>query len=94
MSFFDRVMGGRRKGISPNATFRITQEGTAKLGDYGGDPKSRVLVTLETRGTSNIDEISEASGLGRGQVERLIPALVRGGYIQPVGAMSDGVGED
>lgn len=88
MSFF---FGRKTKNIPPNATFRLTQEGREKLQEFGGDPKSRVLVALETRGTSDIDEISQASGLSRGQIERLVPALIRGGYVQYVStAMEDG----
>ena len=79
MGFFFRGKGNR---IPPNATFRLTQEGREKLQEFSGDPKSRILVALETRGTSDIDEISQASGLSRGQVERLIPTMIRGGYIQ------------
>ena len=81
MSILDRF---RRKGrtIPLNASFRLTQEGRTKLEDFGSDPKSRVLVALETRGTSDIDEISQSSGLSRGQVERLIPTMVRAGYVQ------------
>ena len=91
MSVLDRL--GRRggsKNIPANATFRLTQDGREKLQEFGGDPKSRVLVALETRGTSDIDEISQASGLSRGQVERLVPTLVRGGYVQYVSASMGG----
>lgn len=88
MGFF---FGRKSRGIPPNATFRLTQEGTAKLQEFTGDPKSRVLVALETRGTSDIDEISQASGLSRGQVERFIPSLIRGGYIQYI---SQGMGTE
>jgi len=85
--FFDKFK--RTKSIPPNATFRLTQEGREKLQEFGGDPKSRVLVALETHGTSDIDELSTASGLSRGQVERLVPTMVRGGYIQYVSAVSE-----
>lgn len=81
--FFNRNKG---KGIPSNATFRLTQSGQEKLQEFSGDPKSRILVALETRGTSDIDEISSASGMSRGQVERLVPSMVRGGYIQYVSA--------
>lgn len=91
MGFFDRIFHGKGAARIPaNAAFRITEQGKDKLQEYGGDPKSRVLVTLETRGTSDVDEISQASGLGRGQVERLIPVLLRGGYIQFVTGASGG----
>lgn len=80
--FFDR----KNKGIPRNATFRLTQEGRAKLEDFSGDAKSQILVALESGGTSDINEISQATGLSRGKIERMIPAMVRGGYIQYIGA--------
>ncbi len=92
MSILDRLKRGGGKNIPLNASFRLTQEGREKLQDFGGDPKSRILVALETRGTSDIDEMSQASGLSRGQVERLVPALTRAGYIQYIS--SSMAGED
>ena len=86
MSILERFRRGGSKTIPQNATFRLTQEGREKLQDFGGDPESRVLVALETRGTSDIEEISQTSGLSRGQVERLMPKLVRGSYVQYVSA--------
>ncbi len=83
MGFFSR---GKGKSIPPNATFRLTQEGREKLQDFGGDPKSRILVALETGGTSDIDEISKSSGVSRGQVEKLVPGMIRGGYISYISA--------
>ena len=82
---FDRMRKGSR-GIPATATFRLTEQGRDKLQDFSGDPKSRILVMLESRGTSDVDEIAQASGLSKGQVERLIPSMVRGGYIQYVSA--------
>ncbi len=87
MSF---LFGRKGKGIPSNATFRLTQQGTEKLQEFNGDPKSQILMALETRGTSDVDELSQESGLSRGQVERFIPAMIRGGYIQYVSAMSGG----
>jgi len=90
MSVLDRILAGRgNKGIPPHATFRLTQEGREKLLEFQGDPKSQILAALESRGTSDLDEISTASGLRRGQVEKYLPALVRGGYIQYVGRQED-----
>ena len=86
MGFFNR---GKGKGIPPNATFRLTQEGREKLQEFGGDPKSRILTALETQGTSDIDEISQTSGVSKGKVEKLIPAMIKGGYIQYVSAVSE-----
>ena len=89
MSILNRFK--RNKNVPANATFRLTQEGREKLQDFKGDAKSRVLVALEGEGTSTPGEIAGASGLSRGQVERLIPSLVRGGYIQYI---SNSVAED
>lgn len=75
---------GRKSNIPPNATFMLTQVGRVKVQEFKGDPKSRVMVVLETSGTSDVDEIARASGLRRGAVERLIPVLIRGGYIKYV----------
>lgn len=83
MGFFNR---GKGKGIPPNATFRLTQEGREKLQEFGGDPKSRILTALETQGTSDINEISQTSGVSKGKVEKLIPAMIKGGYISYVSA--------
>jgi len=80
VSVLDRFRRG--KNIPSNATFRLTQEGREKLQDFKGDAKSRILVALETEGTSTASEIAAASGLSKGQVERMIPRLTRGGYIQ------------
>lgn len=80
MSILERFR--RNKNVPANATFRLTQEGRDKLQDFRGDAKSRVLVALETEGTSNVGEIATTSGLSKGRVERLVPSLVRGGYIQ------------
>lgn len=81
MGLLDRI---KRGGISANASFRITQEGKEKLLQYGGDPKSRVLQGLESNGSGNISDIAQTSGLSRGQVERILPSLIGGGYIQPI----------
>ena len=77
---------GKGRGIPRNATFRLTQEGREKLQEFAGNPKDRILMSLETHGTSDIDEIAETSGLSRGQVERFIRPLVAGQYIQYVSA--------
>ncbi len=87
MGLLDKL-GRKGKTVPPNATFRLTEQGKEKLQEFTGDPKSQILVALETRGTSDLNEISAASGLSRGQVERLIPVLVRGGYVQYVSASS------
>lgn len=89
MNILDRFRS--KRNIPANASFSITQEGREKLQEFGGDPISRVLVALETRGTSDVEDITQASGLGKGQVERVIPKLVKHGFIQ---YLSAGMGED
>ncbi len=89
MSVLDRFR--HSKDVPSNATFRLTQEGREKLQDFKGDAKSRILVALETEGTSTASEIATASGLSKGQVERMLPKLTRGGYIQYVSAVSEDI---
>ena len=84
MSVLDRF--GLGKSVLPkNATFRLTQEGREKLQSYTGTPQMRILAALETCGTSDRDEIANAAGMSRGQVERNVVALLQKGYIQRVG---------
>ena len=78
------LFGRRGSGIPKGVIFRITQSGTDKLQEFGSDPKSQILAALESRGSSDIDEISQASGLSRSKVERFIPSLAKGAYIQYV----------
>ena len=86
--FFNR---GKKRVIPRDLTFRLTQEGREKLQDYKGDDKSRVLMTLETEGSCDIEELSRASGVSKGRLEKLIPHLIRNGYIAPVGGVPSGV---
>ena len=84
MSVLDRF--GMGKSILPkNATFRLTQEGREKLQSYAGTPQARILAALETQGTSDRDEVANAAGMSRGQVERNLLALLQKGYVQRVG---------
>ena len=87
MGFFDR----NKRRIPPNAAFRLTQQGQEKLQEFNGDPKSRILVALESHGSSDIQEIAQTSGLSRGQVERLVPTMAKAGYIQYI---SSSIGEE
>ncbi len=78
---------GMRKSVLPkNSTYRLTQEGREKLQSYTGTPQARILAALETCGTSDRDEIANASGMSRGSVERNVIALLQKGYIQRVGS--------
>jgi DNA-binding MarR family transcriptional regulator len=86
MSVLSRFGIGIGKSVLPkNATFRLTQEGKEKLQSYTGTPQARILAALESCGTSDRDEISNATGLSRGSVERNVVALLQKGYIQRIG---------
>jgi DNA-binding MarR family transcriptional regulator len=86
MGILDRF-SRNKVGIPRNATFRLTQEGKEKLQTYTGTPQARIMVAMETMGSSaDVDELAGASGLSRGQVERNLLALIQKGYAQRVGA--------
>lgn len=70
--------------IPQSAVFHLTPLGRQKAEEYGGDPRSRVLVALETNGASNVEEIANYAHLRKGQVERILPVLMRGGYVHPI----------
>lgn len=90
MSFwFDRNKDKDRDTISRNSTFIITERGREKLQEFNGDPNSQVFVALETDGSSNIAELSRATRITPGQLERLLPILLRQGYIQDATQSSD-----
>lgn len=92
MSMLDRLTR-RKRAIPANATFHLTQEGVEKLQDFGSDGRSRILSALETRGSSGVTEIAQASNLSRGNVERLLPGLVESGYVQYRSPSTSGVEE-
>jgi hypothetical protein len=83
MSIMEKLFG-KNRAIPSTAMFRITEEGRDKLQEFNGDAESRVLVALETRGSSNIETIANVSRVQRGQVERIVPRLVGQGKIQYV----------
>ncbi len=86
MSF---LFGRKGKHVPKNAVWRITQEGREKLSDFNGNPESQVLVALESHGSSSVEEISQESGISRGQVERITLKLAKSGRIQLVNAGAD-----
>ncbi len=76
--------------IPRSATFTLTSVGESKAENYTGDERTRILMALESNGASNIEEISRYSRIRKGRVEKLIPSLIKAGYIQPVrGNMSE-----
>jgi DNA-binding MarR family transcriptional regulator len=76
--------------IPKSTTFTLTQLGQSKAENFTGDERTRILMALESQGASNTEEISRYARMSKGKVERIIPSLIKGGYIQPVrGEMSD-----
>ncbi len=88
------IFGSKKKSFPSGASFRITQSGTDKVQDYSGDNRSRILATLQSRGTSDIDEIAQASGMSRGQVEKTLPGLLNSGFAQMAGSYGSSDGDD
>jgi len=88
VSLLDKITGNRPTRAYPrHVTFRLTASGGDKLQDYSGDPQSRVLIALETlKSSANLEEIARTSRLSVGQVERIIPRLVRAGFVTPASA--------
>jgi len=95
MSVLDRFT--RRGAVLPkNATFMLTQAGSAHIADFyrARDPKDRVLMALETRGSSSdLNDIAGVSNLSRGRVEKLLLTLMQNGYVQRVGGGGLGGGQ-
>lgn len=88
MSLLERF---RKKGrvVPPYATFAITQRGEEKIQDLTGDTRHRILVALQTNGSSTLEEISRSSGISRGRTEKMLPIMVQQRLIQYVSSSSD-----
>ena len=71
-----------RNQIPQSATFTLTELGRSRAEEYTGDNRSRILMALDANGASNAEEIARASRVSKGAVERAIPSLIQGGYIQ------------
>jgi hypothetical protein len=94
MTWFNRLFRGKGAAHIPaDAAMMITEHGKNALGDYKGDSKEQILLALETRGSCDVEKLSSATGLTRGEVERAVPALLRNGYVRFLTA-GGGVGDD
>lgn len=89
MSVLDRF---RHNRINKNTAFRITEQGREKLQSFDGRDLYMLLSALETGGSKNIDELAREANIPRGKVERLLPSLLRGGYVQ--NALTTGMREE
>lgn len=78
------IFGFQHNHIPREATFVLTQLGESKADNYTGDERTRLLLVLRTNGASNTDEISRLAKISKGKVEKMIPILIKGGYIQPI----------
>ena len=90
--FFDRIVNRKGAHIPHDTALVITEQGKDALSEYGGDVKGRILLALETRGSSDVEGISKASGLSVGEIERAVPGLIKNRYIRLTSAGA--VGED
>jgi len=80
-----KLFGWQQNNHVPrSATFVLTELGRGKAESFTGDDRTRVLMALDQNGASNVEEISRISKVGKGKVERMIPSLAKGGFIQPV----------
>ena len=93
MSVLNRFGLSKGSVLPRNATFRLTQEGMEKLQTYTGTPQARILVALQTCGTSDRDELASATGMSRGSIERNVLVLLQKGYVQRVGSGGFGEGQ-
>lgn len=89
MGFLDSILGNK-KVIPSSARFRITEEGRDELQEFDGTARKRILLALETHGSSNVDTIANIGRVPRGSVERLLPSMVKQGCVQYV---SSGAGD-
>ncbi len=96
MGVQDKIIDGvtgnetpRRKGLPPNATFRLTAEGRAKLQSGVPDAKSRVLMAVEGEESYTTEEVSSRARIPRGRVERILETLVKQRYVQVSGGGSN-----
>jgi predicted ArsR family transcriptional regulator len=87
MGVLDSFLNNRKKVIPASARFRITEEGRERLQDFDGGSEARILIALETHGSSNVDTIANVGRVNRGTVERLIPKLVHQGCVQYVSSV-------
>lgn len=95
MSVLDSFSRGDRP-INHNSSFSLTERGKARLSEvgYNGNPRDRLLVVLETSGSSaSIEDLHRSSGMPSGQIERLLSGLIRSGLAQDV-ASSPTLGEE
>ena len=58
----------RPTNIPNTITFTLTPHGKRKAEEYEGNSQSRVLVSLDENGPSNVSAICEDTGLSRGKV--------------------------
>jgi len=80
-----KIWGWQNKSSIPRgATFTLTEIGSRKAETFSGDDRTRVLMALEQNGASTTEEMSRIAKVNKGKVERMIPTLIRGGFIQSV----------
>ena len=81
MGILDRFQRSAPPAMDKRSAFRLTATGRGKIQEFSDDPHSRILVALECGGSQDVEELRSATGLSGGQLERVLPSLMRKGYI-------------
>lgn len=92
MGLLDRI-GNRGISINKNGWFALTERGRERVNKfgYGDKPQDRILVALECADSSaTIDDIARLSHMSKGQVERLLPMLIRSGMVSDNAGYAEG----
>lgn len=93
--FFNSRDDRRETGINKNGWFSLTERGKERVSKFGyGDrPQDRLLVALECADASaTLDDMARFGHMSRGQVERLLPGLIRSGMVSDNTGYAGGAG--
>lgn len=83
MGLFDR-RDDHRDTINKNGWFSLTERGKERVSrfGYGNSPQDRLLVALECADSAaTLDDMARFGHMSRGQVERLLPRLIKSGMV-------------
>ena len=92
MNTMDNMSGGR-SSVNKNGWFGLTERGKSRVDEfgYGNSTQDRVLVGIECAGSAcTIDDIARNCHISRGQVERVLPRLVKAGMVSDNSGYSGG----
>ena len=93
--FFNNREAHRDIGVNKNGWFSLTERGKERVSKfgYGNNPRDRLLVALECADASaSMDDMAQLSHMSKGQVERLLPGLLRSGMVSDNAGYAGGEG--